>query len=104
MKLSPPSADGVLTTICCNQDPAFATADISSYDLSFDATQIVFSAKLDGNQAYGLFIVNLSDGQIQQIPTDPQRDYVSPIFLPGDYIMFTSNAVVEARAPQHQDE
>lgn len=104
VKLSPPSADGQLTTICCTQDPLFATADISSYDLSFDANQIVFSAKLDGSQAYGLFIVNLSDGVIQQIPTDPQRDYVNPVFLPGDYILFTTNAVVEAGAPQHQDE
>src|SRR5262245_31112321 len=104
VKLSPPSADGVLTPICCTQDPLFAQADISSYDLSFDANQIVFSAKLDGSQRYGLFLMTLADGVIQQIPTDPQRDYVNPVFLPGDYILFTTNAVVEAGAPQHQDE
>src|SRR5262249_59682934 len=29
---------------------------------------------------------------------------VSPIFLPGDRVMFTTNAVVEPGAPQHRDE
>ena len=32
------------------------------------------------------------------------RDYVSPIWLPGDRIMFTTNGVVEEGAPQHRDE
>ena len=102
--LSPPTADGKLTTICCDQDAAFAKADISSYDLSFDAKSIVFSAKLADNQRYGLFLLTLSDGSVTQIATDPQRDFVSPIFLPGDRVMFTSNSVVEEGAPQHLDE
>src|SRR5882757_3648737 len=38
VKLSPPTASGKLTTICCDQaGPDFAHIDISSYDLSFDA-------------------------------------------------------------------
>jgi hypothetical protein len=32
------------------------------------------------------------------------RHAVSPIYLPGDKIMFTTTAVVEAGAPQHVDE
>src|SRR5262245_55571049 len=47
VQLSPPTPDGTLTTICCdNAGPEFAKIDISSYDISFDATSIVFSAKL----------------------------------------------------------
>src|ERR1044071_9306881 len=32
VQLSPPTADGTLTTICCDQDPDFKKVDISSYD------------------------------------------------------------------------
>jgi hypothetical protein len=105
VQLQPPTADGTLTTICCDKAGAeFAKVDISSYDLSFDAKSIVFSGKLAENQTYGLFLLQLADGSVTQIATDPQRDFVSPIFLPGDRVMFTSNAVVEKGAPQHRDE
>lgn len=104
VKLTPPTADGKLETLCCTNVPGFENADISSYDISFDAKRIVFSAKLADNQAYGLFILTLADGSVDQIPTDPMRDYVSPIWLPGDRILFTTNSVVEAGAPQHVDE
>src|SRR3970040_927452 len=80
VKLSPPTADGTLTTLCCDKAGAeFANVDISSYDLSFDAKQIVFAGKLAGNQRYGLFILTISDGGVTQLATDPGRDYVSPI-------------------------
>jgi hypothetical protein len=104
VQLSPPTADGTLTTICCDQDPEFSKADISGYDISFDAKTIVFSAKLNDNESYGLFLLQLADKTITQIPTDPGHDFVSPIFLPGDRILFMTNAVVEAGAKQHQDE
>ncbi|HTJ46488.1 MAG TPA: hypothetical protein VL463_30490 [Kofleriaceae bacterium] len=105
MKLSPPTADGKLTPLCCDQAGAdFAKVDISSYDLSFDATEIVFSAKLNDAQHYGLFLLTLADGKVNQLPTDPNRDYVYPQFVPGDKIVFMSNAVVEPGAPQHRDE
>ncbi len=104
-KLSPPTADGLLTTLCCDKAGAeFANIDISSYDISFDAKQIVFSGKLSANEHYGLFILKVETGAVEQVATDPGRDYVGPIFLPGDRIMFTTNAVVEAGAPQHRDE
>ena len=105
VQLSPPTADGKLTTLCCDQAGSeFANIDISGYDLSFDATEIVFAGKLSADQTYGLFLLTLADNQVVQLMTDPGRDYVSPIFLPGDKIMFTTNAVVEAGAPQHEDE
>jgi hypothetical protein len=105
IKLEPPTADGKQTVICCDQaGPEFANIDISGYDISFDAKQIVFAGKLSANQTYGLFILTLADGSVDQVPTDPARDYVNPIFLPGDRIMFTTNSVVEAGARQHRDE
>ena len=105
VQLEPPTADGKLTTLCCDKaGPEYAKIDISSYDISFDAKTIVFSGKLDSNQTYGLFLLQLADGSVTQIATDPMRDFVSPIFLPANKIMFTSNAIVEAGAPQHRDE
>src|SRR5438132_13133017 len=45
VKLSPPTADGKLTTLCCDKAGSeFSAVDISSYDISFDAKTIVFSA------------------------------------------------------------
>jgi hypothetical protein len=106
VKLSPPTADGKQETLFPTpaQGAELANADISGYDISFDAKQLVISAKLSSDQRYGLFLLTLADGTVDQIPTDPGRDYVSPIFLPGDKIMYTSNAVVEPGAPQHRDE
>jgi hypothetical protein len=104
VELSPPTADGKLRVLCCDGIAGFEKIDISSYDLSFDATQIVFAGKLDANQSYGMFMLTLADGKVEQLRSDPQRDYVSPIFLPGNKIMFTTNAVVEAGARQHLDE
>ncbi len=104
VELSPPTADGKLTVLCCDGIAGFEKIDISNYDLSFDATQIVFAGKLDAGQRYGLFLLTLADGKVEQLKTDPSRDYVSPIFLPGNKIMFTTNAVVEPGAPQHLDE
>lgn len=105
VKLSPPTADGTLTPICCDKaGPEFENIDISGYDLSFDAKQIVFSGKLSERTTYGLFLLNLEDGAVTKIATDPGRDYTAPIFLPGEKIMFTTNAIVEANAPQHRDE
>lgn len=104
VELSPPTADGTLTELCCSDHPEFSDADISGYDLSFDAREVVLAAKLSGDQSYGLFLLSLESGEVNQLPTDPNRDYVMPIFLPGDRIMYMTNAVVEEGAPQFRDE
>jgi hypothetical protein len=120
IKLSPPTADGIQTRICCDQDPAFAEADIGAFDLSFDADeledgtmvgQMVFSAKLTASDNYGLFMMSLSTGAIEQLPTDSQRDFVYPTFLAGGKIAFVTNEAVDEviggqpnQQPQHMDE
>ena len=104
MKLSPPTADGELTVLCCDQEADYAGVDIIDFDVSFDAQTIVFSAKLTEDQHYGLFLLHIETGDIEQLPTDPDGDFVYPTFLPGDRILFATNAVVEEGAPQFQDE
>ncbi|HET7501759.1 MAG TPA: hypothetical protein VFK02_12165 [Kofleriaceae bacterium] len=104
VQLQPPTADGTLTPICCDQDPDFKDIDIQAYDISFDAKSIVFSARRGKDPSFGLFLLQLDGGSLTQIATNPMHDFVSPIFLPGDYVMFTSNDVVEAGAKQHRDE
>jgi mono/diheme cytochrome c family protein len=107
VKLSPPTADGTLETLFPTEAHAaegFRDVDINGYDLSFDAKQIVFAARTADTRNYGLYILTLSDGTVDALPVDPGRDYVSPIWLPGDKIMFTTNAVVEQGARQHVDE
>ncbi len=105
VKLSPPTADGTLTVLCCDKaGPEYADIDINSYDLSFDAKEIVFAGRLSGDQKYGLFVLDVESGQVEQLPTDPTAHYVYPVFLPGDKILFATTAVVEEGAPQFRDE
>jgi hypothetical protein len=110
LKLSPATADGKVTDLCCTQfGSEFANMDIQSYDIAFDAKSIVFSAKLSDQESFGLFILTLNDqgeaaGPPTQLATDPMRDYVYPIFANEQRIVFVTNSVVEAGAPQHRDE
>ncbi|MBC8131578.1 MAG: hypothetical protein H7X95_01250 [Deltaproteobacteria bacterium] len=103
VKLEPPAADGTLTVLTA--DPMFANADIMAWDLSFDAKSIVFSANLgDSSPArYHLFRMNIDGSNIAQI-TEGDRDFVYPIFLPGQKVLFTTNENVEEGTPQFQDE
>ncbi|MFT3700696.1 MAG: hypothetical protein QM831_46555 [Kofleriaceae bacterium] len=109
IKLSPPTADGTQTKICCDQDPDLAGMDIQAYDISFDAKKIVFAGHSAKDAHYGLYMLTLDNGEVTQIASDAGRDYVSPIFLPGDKILFTTNAVVsnpvtDPDPKQHVDE
>ena len=109
LKLSPPTADGKVTPICCDQQAELAGMDIQSYDISFDATQIVFAGHSATDTNYGLYLLNLTTGVVTELATDPGRDYVSPIFLPGNRIFFTTNSVVsnpvtDPMPAQHLDE
>jgi hypothetical protein len=92
VKLEPPSADGKLTVL--TSDPMFATADVMSYDLSFDALSVVFSAKLTAGDHYNIFSMNLDGTNLKQL-TDGANDYVYPMYLPGGRIYFTTNLNVE---------
>src|SRR5580658_7526438 len=89
--LSPASADGVKT----NLTSQFTTADFNGADVSFDATEAVFSMKTDVNDSYHIYTVALTanaQGQfeIHQKTAGPQDD-INPIYLPGGRIAFATN-------------
>jgi len=106
--LSPPSADGKLTTLfpshdaCMGlvDDPAdeaqiqacISNADIQSYDINFNADAIVFSASFGGK--YQLYSINVDGTNAKQL-TEGGNDFVYPLYLPGGKIMFMSNLNVE---------
>jgi hypothetical protein len=114
VKLEPPSADGVLTVLfptteTCTQiymdasgnppDPSVVSAcvtgsDIQSYDLSFDAKSVAFSARLADSGNYHIFTMGIDGSNAKQIVAGP-NDYVYPIFLPGERILYTTNLNVE---------
>ena len=94
--LTPPSADGKLQNITA----AFPTADFNGADISFDATQVVFSMKRDGNDTYHIYVATLpSDGSsnfaVHQ-KTEGMQDDVFPVFMAGGRIAFVTNEMYTA--------
>jgi len=100
VKLEPPAANGTLTNLTA--DPMFANADFMSWDLSFDAQTIVFSARLQNEDNYQLFSMNVDGTHPAQITTGP-HDYVYPIFATKDTLLFTTNENVEVRQDPTSD-
>jgi hypothetical protein len=92
VKLEPPSADGTLTVL--TSDPMFDGADIQSYDISFDAQSVVFSARLADSGNYQIFSMNIDGTNLKQL-TEGGNDYVYPLYLPGERILYTTNLNVE---------
>ena len=82
--MAPARADGVVTNITRD----FPQADFNGADVSFDATQVVFSMKKDPNDHYHLYTAQLSPGpdgkfEIHQ-KTLSDADDINPIYLPGE--------------------
>lgn len=88
--LTPPRPDGKLEVITSD----FPTADFNGADISFDATQVVFSMKRDAADHYHLYTAQLEpkDGkfEIHQLTGGPHDD-INPIYLPGGRIAFVTN-------------
>jgi hypothetical protein len=109
--LTPPTASGVKKNLT-----NWKGADINSFDVSFDARELVFSARPPGEDRYHLFRINVdgtnpcdalagkrSDGPCQ-ITAGP-HDQVYPIYLPGGRLFYVTNENVEGPAtPQFRDE
>jgi hypothetical protein len=94
--LSPARPDGTVTSLTS----AFTTADFNGADVSFDATQAVFSMKRDSNDHYHLYTVQLSTGsdgnyEIHQ-KTNGDWDDINPIYVPGGLIAFVTNQMYTA--------
>ncbi len=94
--LSPARADGTVTSLTS----AFPTADFNGADVSFDATQAVFSMKKDPNDHYHIYTVQLSPGsdgnfEVHQ-KTAGDQDDINPIYVPGGLIAFVTNTMYTA--------
>lgn len=73
----------------------FATADVQSLDLSFDATKVVFSMKKDSNDDFHIYVADLkrgADGKfpIRQLTFGPNDD-IYPVWVAGGKIAFVTN-------------
>jgi hypothetical protein len=94
--LSPARADGTVT----NLTSSFSTADFNGADVSFDASQAVFSMKRDGNDHYHIYTVQLTPGadgkyEIHQ-KTAGAWDDINPIYVQGGTIAFVTNQMYTA--------
>lgn len=78
-----------------NLTAGFKKADISSLNVSFDATRVVFSMKKDAHDHYHLYWAGLKKGSDGKFPihqlTFGDRDDLHPIFLAGGKIAFITN-------------
>lgn len=73
----------------------YETADVSSVDLSFDATKVLFTMKRDASDQYHVYWAGLTRGDdgkfpITQLTFGPYDDQQA-IWAPGDRIVFTTN-------------
>lgn len=73
----------------------YKTADVSSIDLSFDATKVLFTMKKDGSDFYHVYWAGLTRGDdgkfpITQLTFQPYDDQQA-IWAAGDRIVFTTN-------------
>jgi len=77
------------------EDEAYKAADVSSVDLSFDATKVLFTMKKDGSDYYHVYWAGLTRGEdgkfpITQLTFHPFDDQQA-IWAAGDRIVFTTN-------------
>ena len=73
----------------------YPTADVSSVDVSFDATKVVFTMKKDAEDNYHVYSAGIDRGPegkfvITQLTFGPYDDQ-NAIFSPGGRIVFTTN-------------
>lgn len=82
-----------------NLVPGFPKADISSLDVNFDGTRVVFSMKKDENDSYHIYWVALqSENDVFELHqlTFGEWDDVYPTYIAGDRIAFVTNQAYTA--------
>jgi hypothetical protein len=94
--LTPARPDGNVI----NLTSAFPTADFNGADVSFDASQAVFSMKKKDDDHYHIYTVALTPGadgkyEIHQ-KTAGDYDDINPVFAAGNRIVFVTNEMYTA--------
>jgi hypothetical protein len=85
--LEPPTPNGTLR----NLTAGFAEVDVNGLDVSFDARQVTFSMRREGDDHYHIYVANVDgSGEVQQL-TFGEKDDINPIYVPGDRIAFLTN-------------
>lgn len=89
--LSPPRPDGQLDNITAD----YPQADFNGADVSFDAKQVVFSMRKDGDDHYHIYTAQLAKGgdgkfEIHQ-KTGGAQDDINPVYIAGGRIAFVTN-------------
>jgi hypothetical protein len=109
--LTPPTASGVKKNLT-----NWTGGQINSYDISFDAREIVFSGRAPGDDRYHIYRVNVdgsnpcdaAKGVVSQGAcqiTEGGNDEVYSIYMPGGRIFYMTNKNVEGpEVPQFRDE
>src|SRR5262249_38860484 len=101
VKLEPPPPDGKLTVLTA--DPIWSNKDGIAFDLSVDPPSILFSPPLPNDPHFQPFSMYLDGTNVKQL-TEGAVDYVYPIYMPGQRILYMTNKVVEVGAKQFRDE
>ncbi len=74
----------------------YKNADVSSFDVSFDAQKVVFSMKLSGDDDYHLYTADVTRGETEKNPfnihqlTFGPHDDIHPQFVSGGRIAFVT--------------
>ncbi len=109
--VTPPTASGAKVNLTNWQK-----ASINSYDVSFDAREIVLSAMAPGDNHYHLYRINVDgsnpcDALAGKISTGPCQitngpyDEAYPIYIPSGRLFYVSDQNVEgSEVPQFRDE
>ena len=104
IKLSPPTADGTITHDLLRQGRAPSSrrstsrATTSPSAQQVDRVRRAHCLRRPGVRPCSCWCRSPTAACTWSlIASDPGRDYVTPIFLPGDQILFTSNDVVSSR-------
>lgn len=85
--LTPPTPNGELR----NLTEGIEGVDVNGVDVSFDATQVVFSMRTAESGHYHIYVANVDGSNGVQQLTFGDYDDLNPIFVPGDRIAFLTN-------------
>ena len=71
--------------------------DVSSPEISYDGTQVVFSMRRPADNSWNIWLLNVNNKQLTQVLADDEFDDLHPHFLVDGRIVFSSNRQTKSR-------